>query len=881
LVLASTENAKNDPGHSNDSVSEKLDILINLMKNNSSKENENKLDKIINLLSDKSNSLNKTQVNKINAQTSSHNDVNKLRLCNNLVDLQNLTSDLIIEENEDCYVIYCQVCNNFVNVPQHDRPTDFVVPKGGPQGCLSRGLKISKSKFEQLKNGKCQEWHNFKFNCKAHFFENTSSSCHQVAVRYFEKSPIASPTVLVNHIKAAVTLIKSKAANRCFEEQLCTLKVCGAAVGDFGFSRKNLNDIMQCLNVVLNDKFETFVKTNLKSTLMKPHLFLTADKSTKHRQTTQIIMLSCVVDGVRQAFPIDLIPVYDNCDGTGATMPDLATRSIESIKAILNLSEEDLQYIQGKAADGQYVRSEFNNTLLTELKAVNNFTESEMEYFMPIIWDSAHWIDLVFNKLREHPETKSFLCNFINKVSSINKMFHAGKLFTLSELTAVDLKMEFKRVSNVASHRFLSSNFKLMKNLFNSLPVLIETFRDHKNTDDGEYLLAGQDFIIDLMALIDIIEPLSILMLRAQKLNRPGWLIINDCEKVLAVWESMENELLNQKFEKMSLMKENFNHVLDKKLKSVTILEGWTCTGEEVTYVNNKRRKVCNWEQREVSDCVKDLLNVVRLFKQFLKSSMNEKVPKLYHDLISVFDFEKILPSLAQSNECTAFLSMFKKTSALAQKLSHFSIFSADDFENAPQKLKEFSRDLFFGDLKHYLCKVFEFSNDLDKSKSIQLIETSSECDSSLSCNIIFTMATGEQVNGLFNLDKFIKLLYCDPKIFNRVGNLFVALFDLYFSKAGNEIVCETFFKYVENHLMEGNQNNATLFLRSKIDYCSPNVTQCNKIFLEAANLFVTGSSKHNLSKHLHPINPYFKNKVYERLQHEPVKFSFLLDKNK
>jgi len=856
------------------SVSKKLDTLINLIKNTTSNK---KLDDIINLLKDKETTSSSIEIPKVNDKNEM---VNYVRLSDNLVDLINFNNDLIVEDNETDYLMYCKLCNDFISLPQRDRPLDFIVPKGGTQGCLSRGLKVSKCRYDKLLKGKCQDWHSFKYLYKNHFCDSSSSSCHQMALNYFKSNKkIVSPTVLVNHIKAAVTLIKTKAASQCFEEQMCTLKVCGASVGDFGFSRKNLNDIMKCLNIILNNKFETYLKTNLKSTLMRPHLFLTADKSTKHRQTTQIVMLSCVVDGVRQAFPVDLLDVYENSDGTGATMPDLATRSVESIKNNLNFSNDDLNYIQGKAADGQYVRSEFNKTLIDSLCSGEILNQKEVDYFMPIVWDSAHWIDLIFNKVRDHPETKLFINNFINKISSINKMFHAGKLFTLSEHTASDLKMQFKRVSNVAPHRFLSSNYKLMNNLFDSLPVLIETFRDHKNTDDGEYLLAGRDFVLDLMALIDIIEPLCNLMLRAQKLNRPGWLILEDYKSVIAVWDVMEMELKERKFNKMKLMKDNFKDILIKKLKNVTLLDGWTFTGEVFVEENNKRRKVCNWDEREVEDCIRDLLKVIRIFRQFLKISIKEKVPEIFKELNNIFDFEGVIPCLAQSQRNEVFVSAFQKLSSYARTLAHFKIFKDTDFKMAAEKFQCFCKRLFFGDLNMYLPKVINFSNGFDKNKNICEIKVRSVVDSGLNREIIVIMTTGEEFKGQFNLDTFIKLIYCDAKIFNSVGNLFTAIFDLYFSKAGTEIVCETFFKYVENHLMEGSQNNNTLFLRSKIDFCSPNVTQCEEMFLEAANLFISGSKKYNLSKHLHPVNPNFKNKVFERLQNQPVKFTFLLDK--
>jgi len=802
---------------------------------------------------------------------------NNLRLCGNLKDLTSFFPELEVVVGNDSVTLICDTCHNFLSLPFHERPSNFVAPKGGSQGCFSRGLIIKKDKFEKLLNGKSQDWNNFKHKFKSHFFDSSSNSCHKVAQEKLKKQNKASPTVMLNHMRAALNIIKNKSANQSFENELCTLKACGADVGNFGYSRKNLNDILKSINVILNEKFSNYLKNDLQCTSMRPHLFLTADKSTKHRITTQIVMLSCVIDGVRQAFPVDLIDVYDTCDGSAGTMSDLAVRAVSSIKDILNLESSDFNLIQGKAVDGQYIKGDFNSTVENELHQPLNLSEEENDYFMPIIWDSAHWIDLIFNKVRESENNKEFLNNFIEKISSINKMYHAGKFFALSELTANELKMEFKRIGSVAPHRFLSSNYHLMENLLKVLPVLLETFRDHKNSEDGEYLLGGQDFIFDLVCLVDILKPLRQLMLRAQKLNRPSWLILKDCQNALDVWEKMENELESREFKLMSNIYENYDDILNKQYKGVTIMEGWTKKTETFVTLNNKRRKVTNWDEREINDCIVDLKGVIKSLQINLKASMSNKVPELMKDLAHIFDFEAILFTLAQNEGVDEFKKNFYNICTFVKKLPHFNIFNNNDTLDAPEKFIIFCKALFFGDLKSFLPNIFTF-NEHKHTYIFSSVKKAPDCDANLNRNLIFKTTTGEELIGSFNLDNFLKLLYCDPKFYKLTGNFFVAVFDLYFAKAGTEIVCETFFKYIEKHLMEGNQSNTTLFLRSKIDYVCPNVIQSTSLLTEAAKIFISGSEKHKISKHIYPVNSSFKNKIYDRFMNETTKFPFLLD---
>ena len=53
-----------------------------------------------------------------------------------------------------------------------------------------------------------------------------------------------------------------------------------------------------------------------------------------------------------------------------------------------------------------------------------------------------------------------------------------------------------------------------------SLPGFIETFLDQKAGDDElEYVLSGQDFVIDLLGFLDIFKPFNDAMIISQSLN--------------------------------------------------------------------------------------------------------------------------------------------------------------------------------------------------------------------------------------------------------------------------------------------------------------------------------------------------------------------------
>ena len=287
--------------------------------------------------------------------------------------------------------------------------------------------------------------------------------------------------MLRHQFSAALTFIKNKASSSSFESQLCHLKCCNVSIGNMNFSRKNIPDIMGCMCVVIDEATETYLKTNLKSTGMRPHCFITVNKSTQHRETSQIVMLSYFVDGIRQAYPVDLSPVYVSADGTGGTASELGNLAIKSIIAKLHFDEEDFSYMQERVTDGQYLKGkDFNTSLSQYMPEINNNISINNDYFMPLLWDSAHWVDLIFNKIRKSEAVGKFVSTFIERVSDINLKFHTGKMHSLAEGTAKDIHRPFRKINSIASHSFLSSNFKQIGNILITLPNSIETYRDHE-----------------------------------------------------------------------------------------------------------------------------------------------------------------------------------------------------------------------------------------------------------------------------------------------------------------------------------------------------------------------------------------------------------------
>ena len=96
-------------------------------------------------------------------------------------------------------------------------------------------------------------------------------------------------------------------------------------------------------------------------------------------------------------------------------------------------------------------------------------------------------------------------------------------MHSVARHTAKDLKPPF-RVTNAYAHQcFMSSSYWSLKNLADSLEVYMETFKDHDNREEIGYKLCGQDFVHDLLGVLDLLWPLVVLILHAQANWYPGW----------------------------------------------------------------------------------------------------------------------------------------------------------------------------------------------------------------------------------------------------------------------------------------------------------------------------------------------------------------------
>ena len=181
----------------------------------------------------------------------------------------------------------------------------------------------------------------------------------------------------------------------------------------------------------------------------------------------------------------------------------------------------------GVSSDGPYQARGFKEYLRQSL-GLNDDDDIALQ----ITWDTAHLLNLAVTDVRDgNTKSGSFFRQFIERCNIFNHVLAHGKGFAFLE--TVD-KNERRPVS-YATQRFASSSFEQWLKIEESFESLWKAFdRLHPNRSEEEewqYMIGGSDFVCDLLALLDILQPV-VEFLSTQSLDTLIWKLKQWCPKV-------------------------------------------------------------------------------------------------------------------------------------------------------------------------------------------------------------------------------------------------------------------------------------------------------------------------------------------------------------
>ena len=334
---------------------------------------------------------------------------------------------------------------------------------------------------------------------------------------------------------------------------------------------------------------------------MYPHFFGVLDKGTVNRRTSQASYIVFMYDGKRRAYPVGAPLVYSASDEessgsdadesldespadeedqagfpevSGGSASDLATNLLNTIQLKLNLDQQDLTRYCGTSADGPYQAHDFSFTIREETGRLR--IPEELQFCQAVIWDATHLLSLASTDIRDGKfgNSKVFFSNFIKRANEFNHMMARGKGFAQLEVSAKSSSKCASVIVPFAAQRFLSSAVGQWKSIEAAFPVLRKSFQTiHSNADDDfplQYRMFGQDFVADLLGLLDITAPLCELMVLSQSVDFFHWKIVFWGQRMLHWMERIVDNLAG-----MPRYKKHLQDLNNYLFQEVELFEGW------------------------------------------------------------------------------------------------------------------------------------------------------------------------------------------------------------------------------------------------------------------------------------------------------------------
>jgi hypothetical protein len=235
--------------------------------------------------------------------------------------------------------------------------------------------------------------------------------------------------------------------------------------------------------------------------------------------------------------------------------------------------------------------------------------------FDVVIWDPPHWIDLAMKDVKDgkiSEDASSYLNRIIKRTMKLHTKFSSGKMFqqvkSVANHNAYGKEVKCKVLSCTYGTRFSMLQYSEFLKLTESLPLYIDTFRKYGYDEDDEYEIAGKDFVVDHLALTDLMRPMVNLLVSLQGLSFPLW-------KICLWWPKVR-----QRFQKcipisfdspdLPMTSNNIRDIRKGKFKGTKVVPGWLKVEKNVSekVSDGKKTTTIKWRHtRDLKDCRVDL----------------------------------------------------------------------------------------------------------------------------------------------------------------------------------------------------------------------------------------------------------------------------------
>ena len=392
--------------------------------------------------------------------TETRDSIIEIKESDNIIQMNDATPLLerFYDEDTECGVLRCAPCYELHVAAKPTlrsltpfRANQLLNPKGN--GTLSTGIFFNKETSQHLIRGRHHVWYHHKRRCIDHLclVGSESSKHHKAMDEYMKKKEELKreTTACRNLFRAAIADLKLGAAAKHLETLLSLLACCSVDIGKMGHGRNNFNDIIYCLEKVVDGKIKSWLSTPLPSTLLPPHYWVTADKATPSRTTNQaVLIVARSKDGKPCPIPVEAPAVYT--EFKEASYEVLAKKILNGISDHFGVHAHS--QLCGVAADGPYQARGFKEYLRQAL-GLND----DDDIALPITWDTAHLLNLAVTDVRDgNTKSGSFFRQFIKRCNVFNHVLAHGKGFAFLQMA----NQNARRPVSYATQRFASSSFE-------------------------------------------------------------------------------------------------------------------------------------------------------------------------------------------------------------------------------------------------------------------------------------------------------------------------------------------------------------------------------------------------------------------------------------
>ncbi|CAB4025487.1 Hypothetical predicted protein [Paramuricea clavata] len=546
-------------------------------------------------------------------------------------------------------------------------------------------------------------------------------------------------------------------------------------------------------------------------------------------------------------------------------------------------------------ADGQYQARMFLQTLKSSAQGDN---EEDLpvghDIFFVIPWDTAHWMDLCMVDIRESSE---FLRRFIKRANQFNTMYGRGKGHAEYQDVAKQNSLKAHVTKVYATTRFASSSFSQFDSIYESYEALCKAFSAIRETDDEDeemkYMIKGRDFCLNLGGIIDILSKPMEMMIKSKSLDQYLWSVTKWWPKVKAILLAMKRDLTGQlsDIQKVTVRKElfpklwkHYEDLNEEDSVGVQLLPGWMVvdTAEQVDSISKKKRKVIEWSERTVEDCLKDLVILSENVTDGMDSRYAKSVSEAAHILGRCLHLPDVVSFVQGLNgRFTARQVAARDVYGNAEFRSFYTYQAIYEYWKGPysncQSMYRLAKESLsalsnhahrqFKDVVFQVsqvvwmdlggCRKYWFPPERPEEGThsqapLKEYTVKSE-DHEIDEKFVFTYDDGVYTARLDQATAF-STFYTNEAIYQAAGKEFCIALDVALAMSGSEAVVGSYYSVMNTQSKAEGQLNDTLTQRTNVDWCFLMPLQCVETIREVASLYLDGNKEIGLPRHQIPV---------------------------